>query len=457
MFIINRISTLLFILITYNANAQKFSKAEVLEDLSYLKSSLEETHYNLYAYTPKAYFNQKYEEVKATIKKDSFHLLEATRIFQQVITRVDNGHTEIDFPGSLYRKYVYSGGTLFPIEVALQEGRALIRKNWSSNSTVPIGADLVSINGLPIREILHKIAPHISAERPYLKHSKIELYSLPRLHWYVFGSKELYTIEIIQDGQKKVYQLEAISALEDYETKRNEVLNAYMNLKICEQVAYLNPGHFAGDKTNYRHFIDSAFAEILKQEKEQLIIDLRNNGGGDDAFSDYLVSYIADIPFKWNSHFSVKTSALLKADTRQNRDTANAYWKRLLSHKDGAIYEHETKRYEPRPENQRFKGKVYVLVNRQSHSQSAVTAAQIQDYGFGVIVGEETGDYPSLYASQFQYTLPQTGVTVKVSKGRIIRVNGSTKEEGVIPDMVIQDHLLDEEDEILEALLKQIK
>lgn len=100
---------------------------------------------------------------------------------------------------------------------------------------------------------------------------------------------------------------------------------------------------------------------------------------------------------------------------------------------------------------------MYALVNRQSHSQATVTAAQIQDYGFGTIVGEETGEYASLYASQFQYALPNTGIIVHVSKGKMVRVNGSTKEEGVIPDIYIKDHLLDEKDEILEELLSQIE
>ena len=86
-----------------------------------------------------------------------------------------------------------------------------------------------------------------------------------------------------------------------------------------------------------------------------------------------------------------------------------------------------------------------------------MTAAQIQDYQFGTIVGEETGEYPSLYASIFQYTLPKTNILVNVSKGYMVRVNGSEKEEGVIPDIFIKDHLLDEQDEILEGLVKEIK
>jgi C-terminal processing protease CtpA/Prc len=128
-----------------------------------------------------------------------------------------------------------------------------------------------------------------------------------------------------------------------------------------------------------------------------------------------------------------------------------------LTHKDGEIYSYEFDDYQPQPEERRFNGKVYVLVNRQSHSQSAVTASQIQDYGFGTIVGEQTGDYPSLYASVFRYQLPNTGITVQVSKGYMVRVNGSTKEEGVIPDIYIKDHLLDENDEILDGLLEKIR
>jgi len=81
----------------------------------------------------------------------------------------------------------------------------------------------------------------------------------------------------------------------------------------------------------------------------------------------------------------------------------------------------------------------------------------IQDYQFGIIVGEETGDLPTLHASQFQFSLPETGIIVKVPKGYIVRVNGSEKRSGVIPDIKIKDHLVDETDEILESLLKRIE
>lgn len=59
-----------------------------------------------------------------------------------------------------------------------------------------------------------------------------------------------------------------------------------------------------------------------------------------------------------------------------------------------------------------------------------------------------------LYASQFQYALPNTGIVVKVPKGYMIRSNATEYKGGVIPDIFIKDHLIDDNDEILDGLLK---
>ncbi|MCO5725762.1 S41 family peptidase [Robiginitalea marina] len=444
----------------FKGNSQSpkvFPKADVLEDLDFLKASLEEAHYDLHAYTPKAAFDRNFEAVKASIQADSFSLLEATSLFQRVVSKADNGHTEIPFPGAAYREHAFGGGTLFPLEIAFEGGKALVRKNWSGNDRIPIGSEVLGINGTPMGDLLERIYPQVSAERPYFKNAKIELYSFPRLYWQVFGQQDEFDVEIRANGAVETFTLEAVSVIDGYEMKRKEVLNAHLDLKFYEKAAYVNPGSFGGDPQHYRKFIDSAFAVIRDRKPENLILDLRNNAGGDNAFSDYLVSYIADKPFRWNSAFTLKTSKFLKQHVRQHNDTTTAYWREALAREDGEVYPFAFDPYPPQPKEKRFAGKVYVLINRQSHSQAAVTAAQIQDYGFATLAGEETGDYPSLYASQFQFALPQTGIPVKVSKGYIVRVNGSTKEEGVIPDIFIRDHLLDETDEILEGLLHHLE
>ncbi|WP_222983280.1 S41 family peptidase [Flagellimonas meishanensis] len=442
--------------ITFSQSPSKFSKEDISADFEYLYSSLDEAHYDLFAYTPKQEFDTAFNMLKKSISQDSLTLLETTNLFQKLISKSNNGHTNIDFPIQSYIQYAQSGGTLFPFEVAFEYDRALVRKNWSENDSIKIGAEVVGINGVPMPEILSQIYPQISAERPYFKNTKIEMYSFPRLYWQVFGKQDVFEVDIRTDGEIQQYTLKAIGLIEDFEMKREEVLNASMQLKFFENAAYLNPGNFSGDEAKYQRFIDSAFVEINQKKMQNLIIDLRNNGGGDDSFSDYMVAYFADKPFKWNSSFTLKTSQFLKDHVQKKYDTTQPFWKSVVSHENGEIYDYPFEAHQPQPEEKRFHGQVYVLANRQSHSQSAVTAAQIQDYGFGTIVGEETGDYPSLYASIFQYQLPNTRISVNVSKGKIVRVNGSTQEEGVIPDIFIKDYLLDEEDEVLDGLLEKI-
>lgn len=453
--------SLLFIFLSFlNVIAQttekKFEKHNVLSDLAYLNTSLHDTHINLYAYTSKAAFLKNLDAVKKSIRKDSLTLLETTSIFQNVISIANIGHTEIDFPSTSYRNYAYNNGTIFPFEIAFKNNKQVIRKNFSTQNAIKIGSEILSINGKSMQDILNKIYTLVSAERLYLKHAKIELYSFPRLYWQAFGQQDNFEIEIKEGAEINKYNVKAVNLINDFELKRDDIMDAKMSLKFFQRSAYLNPGDFGGDETAYRKFIDSSFTKISTSNTETLIIDLRNNRGGNDSFSDYLVSYIANKPFKWHSKLKIKTSKILKAHTKKNNDTTDAYFKAILNHNDGETYMFPFENYQPQPKNKRFKGKVYVLINRHSYSQAAVTAAQIQDYKFGTLVGEETGDYPTLYAAQFQYTLPNTGIIVKISKGQIVRVNGSEKQEGVIPDIFITADLLDDKDEILKGILSKL-
>ena len=440
---------------------QSFSREAVLQDLEYLKSSLEDAHYNLYALTPKPDFDKNFQEVKNSVQKDSFNFKEATGIFQRVIAKAQTGHAEIDFPAKAYIPYAKQGGTLFPFELALENGKALVRKNFSDDQRISPGSELLTINGRPIEEILERIYLQLSAERAYFRKAKLEFWSFPRLYWQVYGEQKEFRVELLQQNKRVSYHIQAVKALEGFEYKRKDVFDFSAELEFFGDTAYLYPGPFSsqqeqGEKT-FQKFIDSSFTKIQEKASKNLIVDLRYNTGGHDAFSNYLIAWFADKPFKWNSEFRIKTSKFLKEHTRKHNDTTNDYFKAILKHKNGETYSYDTGTYSPVPAKKRYKGKVYVLVNRQTHSMAAVSAALIQDYGFATVVGEETAEYPNLHASQFSYSLLNTGVLVKVPKGYIIRPSGKNEKKGVVPDLTIKDHLLDEQDEILDGLLQQLE
>lgn len=436
---------------------EKYPKNEVLSDLEYLRSSLEETHYNLYAFCPKKEFEQNFNRVKASIEKDTLSQLEVISLFQKVISRAHTGHAEINFPAAAYRDFASKGGKVFPLEIAFAGKKVLIRKNFSDNPNLQPGIELLSIDGQSIAAILDKIYPQLSAETVYFKQAKLELWSFPRLYWQVFASRASFKVRVKINGAPRDFDLPAVDLINGYESKRTEIITGKRQLKFYGPTAYLKPGNFGGDLSEFKAFIDSVFVEIQAHQSKHLLVDLRNNQGGDDVFSNYMVSYFADRPFQWTSHFSLKSSQLLKAQTRLHNDTTKAYFQEILARPDGELYNYSFAPYSPQEESKRYKGKVQVLINRQSYSMAAVTAALIQDYHFATLIGEETGDHPSLHASQFNYPLPHTGIIVNVPKGYMIRPNGEESGRGVIPDIMVKDHLLDEKDEILEAALKLLE
>ncbi len=112
-------------------------------------------------------------------------------------------------------------------------------------------------------------------------------------------------------------------------------------------------------------------------------------------------------------------------------------------------------KYQPRNDSLRFEGNVYVLINRFSFSEAIVVSAMIQDYGFGKLIGEQTS--PVMYGNARQFKLPNTQMTVTFPAAYFIRVNGDTSLNGTIPDYMVKDDLLTEDDEILDYVLKLIK
>jgi hypothetical protein len=173
MVFLNRFLFSLLILVGFHVSAQNFSKEDVMSDLEYLRTSLDEAHIDLYAYTTKEAFNKNFENVKDEIQKDSLSLFEVTNLFRRVVVQANNAHTTIDFPVKDYFDHIYSGGTNFPLELVVVNQKVLIRKNWSSNKEIKIGAELKSINGKTIEEILNRIYQQIPAERLYFKNAQL--------------------------------------------------------------------------------------------------------------------------------------------------------------------------------------------------------------------------------------------------------------------------------------------
>lgn len=167
------------------------------------------------------------------------------------------------------------------------------------------------------------------------------------------------------------------------------------------------------DNSEFCHFIDSAFNTFAKKESKNLILDLRDNLGGDNTFSDYMTAYFATKPFSIASSFRMKTSQMTKNFFKDiDKPEHQELKEQIMSLENGSYFESKITLTNPHSEPKRFNGKVYVLINRYSYSMAAYAAAIIQDNNFAEIIGEETSENVSTYVGSHVFKLPNTQITV---------------------------------------------
>jgi len=189
---------------------------------------------------------------------------------------------------------------------------------------------------------------------------------------------------------------------------------------------------------------------------------VRDNPGGDNSFSDAMIAWFATKPFRFTDAFDIKVSEATIASNAKRLDGAAD----SISAKFAAAYAKakpgEHVRFEipfaaPR-KGTRFTGRVHLLVNRHSYSNTVNVAAIVQDYGFGDILGEETADLASTLGAMETFTLSRTGIVVGYPKARILRPNGDPSARGVVPDVAIATPIAPSaKDTVLESALEWVR
>ncbi|WNJ17530.1 S41 family peptidase [Pontibacter sp. G13] len=452
---------------------QRIPKDQVTEDLVYLYETLESAHYDLYANCPKTTFDISLERILAELP-DSLSLLEVFQIFQPFVAQAQMGHCTLEFPFAYcYGPFIQNGGKLFPMTVQVEGDRMWVRQHYDSLAPLPTGTEILEIQGQPIPEFLEPVYDYLAGETPLLKTTMLDLATLPRILWILGITPDSFALKIKQpDGVISEVKVNTINAgeFEGFMAQEAPIFSQDRDFRMYDQVAYLKPGPFTNrdsgadpdgglskDEAEFTSFLDTAFTQMREEGAHTLIVDLRNNPGGTNTISDHLIAYLADVPFRFCSRFSVKTSAVTKAIWEDIHDDDLAQLRSdILSHEDGVIFDSNIPWVHPRDDSTHFDGDLYFLVNRYTYSQGTVVAAMAQDFGIGKVVGEPTADTPTTYGAIHQFKLPNTQISVNYPKALVIRPNGNENHIGIQPDEEMPDNFWTPEDELLEGLLKKI-
>lgn len=450
-----------------------FSPEQIRADFEFMYEGLQSANFDLYAFTERSEFETRYREFSEGFDQPITRF-DAEMAFQKFAALAHQAHTRVESDFSGFFAHLAEGGTAFPLDVAVEEGQLLVTGNSSGVIEIVPGDRVAAIGGEQVSDLLPRLTAHLSAESPEFAYVLLESY-MPLVIWLELGPAAVSSVTIDHaNGTRGVYYLSAASDEEQDsgDTEQTYSLEGRDARMLTETVAYLRPGPFSNtepdanslDTTKYLEFIDTAFEDFIQNQAEHLILDLRDNPGGDNSFSDPVIAWFADRPFRFSSNFKVRvspqTTAANQARLDSHPDGSNSvsrlYAELFASAKDGQTVVFPIPEVKPRSDN-RFDGEVYVLVNRCSFSNAVTAAALIQDYEFGVIMGEQTVDMATTYGAMERFNLPNTGIVVTYPKALIVRPNGKESAHPLSPDILLPSpRVRGATDVMLEAAIEQI-
>ncbi|NLR81440.1 S41 family peptidase [Chitinophaga eiseniae] len=429
MFILLRLYVLCFLLvIVFPLKAQvshdhEYTIAELKEDFRFVKKQLEDTHPALYRYTSRKtfriFFDSLYTSIRGPMTEQAF----LSRL-QLLNEKIADGHTMF-LPSAATMAYNNREGRFLPLLVRCLDNKLYIRENNSPDTSLHAGDEILAINHVPASKVMPALLQRQIRDGYNQTYPRwiLEQY-FAAYYSFVYGQPAQFSLLIRQGSGDTL--LQTVGALTKDSIRRMHrpqpdsagqwlypVIEAPAGIRLTtlpfmrevanRKLAWLKITTFDADvlkatyHQDYQAATDSVFALLKKEPVTDLVLDLRDNQGGDFEPGQYLLSYLLKHP---------------------------------LTYLPGGK---ATKLITPVPGH--FTGKLYVLMNGGTFSSAAVTAAYLKECTSALLMGEESGGNAyEISGDPVALQLPHTGIQAFISTTNYVIRKGDNRGHGVFPD-----------------------
>lgn len=477
---------------------QSLSHAQMKADLQVFRNIREKANSGFYRYRTPAQIDSIFNWASLQIQKP----LSINEFHKIIMTLTDfegsnHNNTRLPHPASMY---VSKETGYFPFHFKKIANQMIVNYEGAE---IPLGSQILSINGISADSLRQRFSKYyttdgynetandkaciensygwifpfemgnfekfdITYKTPYS--DEVQKISLPSVNRQTSSSRYL---------NRHSAQLDSLTHFdfqEKYSFKRISPQTALLNFRIFTMASNAEDPEFG----TFSNYLDSLFLSFKLNKIQNLIIDIRNNPGGNDPTYEKVFTYLTDHPFRENSEAYIifnklpypnyyKWNSTDKSNQKRELAELNDYLQTTFSvHNNGDNKFYQDQQFNPvyHPDSNRFSGNIYLLINEDVGSAASHFASLVRGHSNATIVGVETsgGYYGHNGHFPVEYVLPNSKITTRFS---IVHVTQDAPNKtsqpigrGIIPDHQVYqsfDDFMHNEDTQLKYVLKLIE
>lgn len=495
---------LVFVLTCFNFSVKaqhidsKLSENKMKKDLKIFKQIRQQANSGLYKYRTPTQIDSIYLWAENQILQSTTY-----GDFYNIICRLT------DYEGSLHNDTQMSSKVLnnlkkeqdgyFPYPIKLIENKWVIN---FENAQIPVGSQIIAINQEPIDNIISNTSIYYTTDGLNQTGKQVGMRSSFSKYYRLYyglhedfqveyqapntSTSQIVTIKSVSyknyyDNVSKMYSMPYdkyyYADLKDQEKYHFEQIDS-LTAKLTIHSFDLGNANSASHK-DYMQFLDNTFKTIKESQISNLIVDVRNNGGGNDPNDIMTYSFLANRDFQeskqvWISFNKIPfikyiDSPIPKIIRPFGIGKYNKLFQKRFPIKQGDKYfigENESEMQVITPNPNAFKGNVYLLISEQVASAASLFAALLAGNENTITIGNESmgGYFGHNGHTPISYVLPHSKIVTTFSVDNITQdvlpLSNQLPARGIIPQhLVLQSYedFINQKDTQLDFTMKLIQ
>ncbi len=349
------------------------------------------------------------------------------RILRPLLGQIGEGHLGVHLSDAMSQRY--RDAPRFPLDLLWTEQGAFVLAGYGPAADIAKGARLVSIDGTSEAELLREmvaVTPHDGVIRTGTMRD-ISGRGFAAMLYRLRGAQASF--HVVLDGPAGRIERDLVAVPRLARPPESGDPPPLPKLEwLDEKTAYLNLPTFSNARlrevgATFPEAINQVFKELAQRGAQDLILDLRQNGGGSEPNESIVFSYLVKKPLRKyaavearSRHVAVtslsgkrfETDVFDADDKDQQRPIHDGRWTRRNTPPHGLMSRWTS--FSPV-----FKGRLVVLVGGSTFSGGAELASMLRHTNRGVFVGEEVGGADEGNTSGYRWDLELPNSQMKVS------------------------------------------